>query len=247
LLTLGTPSHFYDLIQYARDHKLTLSESYTAIIGGAKVSVPLWQEIQSVLKIEKPSIGYGATEACPGVTHHPPGLCPKEEGEIGFPIPGVNIILKRDAGIEFSGENVSLAIIENEEIFFPKSIVLEDWIEKRNEDDMLLFRGRLGLLLNRGGTKYSLESIEDCLRKNFGIACAALAVLDERLGEDLGLVIASDTNLDLNHFREKLSAFFLHEYGHSFKLNHITTTRALPLNENGKIDRTQIAKIISAV
>jgi acyl-coenzyme A synthetase/AMP-(fatty) acid ligase len=63
----------------------------------------------------------------------------------------------------------------------------------------------------------------------------------------LGLVIASDTNLDLNHFREKLSAFFLHEYGHSFKLNHITTTRALPLNENGKIDRTQIAKIISAV
>jgi acyl-CoA synthetase (AMP-forming)/AMP-acid ligase II len=249
LLTLGTPSHFYDLIEHTKSSGASLPESYTCIIGGAKVSVSLWTQLQNDLKIQSPSIGYGATEASPGVSHHPPGLMPKEEGEIGHPLPGVQIHSMGQKGLHFSGKNVCLAIIENEQIQFPESILLHDFIEERGSDKMLLFRGRLGLLLNRGGTKYSLESLEELFKKELGYDCVCFAIASERLVEDLGILVASGPNVAAT-LTQELRASFQHllkqEFQHQFQLDKFKVTSALPLNENGKIDRSQISKIMSA-
>jgi len=38
LLTLGTPTHFHDLLAYARGERTQLMPSYSCILGGAKVS-----------------------------------------------------------------------------------------------------------------------------------------------------------------------------------------------------------------
>jgi acyl-CoA synthetase (AMP-forming)/AMP-acid ligase II len=240
LLTLGAPSHFYDLVGESESLGRALVPTDSCILGGARVPVTLWEQVQSRLHIARPSIGYGATEACPGVTHQPPGLKPREEGEIGRALPGVGIRLHPD-GIEFSG-NVCLAIIDGGELTFPQSITLPDLVEQRGEDGIYLFRGRLGLTLNRGGTKFSLESLEDVLRRELGIFAAAFVVADERLGEDLGLRVervtlpAALATCSPEELRQRC-AKILHVQGATFELPVFELVDRIRLNENGKIER----------
>ncbi|MBA2405292.1 MAG: hypothetical protein H0V66_11020, partial [Bdellovibrionales bacterium] len=63
LLTLGTPTHFMDAMSFCSDNNLSPAKSLTAIVGGAKVEKKLWYNLQSELRIAKPSVGYGCSEA----------------------------------------------------------------------------------------------------------------------------------------------------------------------------------------
>ncbi len=190
-LTLGTPTHFHDLIDVVRATRSTPHASYSCIIGGAPTSVRLWHEVQDVLRIEAPSIGYGCTEASPGLTHLAPGVPPTQDGEIGVPLPRVDLRLLPDLGIEFSGPNACLAVVEGETLTFPSCISIADVLEERS-DGCLLFRGRADHMLNRGGTKYSLEDIERVIQSALGAEALCVAVPDLRLGEDLAVVVVGE-------------------------------------------------------
>jgi acyl-coenzyme A synthetase/AMP-(fatty) acid ligase len=245
VLTLGTPAHFFDLISQVESGKISLHPSYSAIIGGAKVSTKLWHELQTKLKILSPSIGYGASEACPGVTHLPPGTAPKEDGEIGFPLPNLKLELKPGMGIEFSGENLCVAILEKGELSFPKKVLLTDQVEKR-ADGRLVYVGRTSLIINRGGTKYSIEALEALLLQKLNHRCACFAVEDPRLGEEVGVLLESkideaDARATLQDACRKVLAA---HFGHHFGVPEFHLTSELPFNANGKIDRKQVAKLV---
>ena len=90
-LTLGAPVHFSDLIKFCQECLERIKPSYSAIVGGAPVTQSLWLQMQNELKIEKPSIGYGGTEASPGLTHLPPGVVPQTDGDIGYRLTGVTL------------------------------------------------------------------------------------------------------------------------------------------------------------
>jgi acyl-coenzyme A synthetase/AMP-(fatty) acid ligase len=245
VLTLGTPAHFFDLISQVEARKISLHASYSAIIGGAKVSTELWQKLQTELKIKSPSIGYGASEACPGVTHLPPGMAPNEDGEIGFPLPNVQVELKADLGLEFSGENLCVAILEKGKFSFPKKVLLTDLIEK-HADGRLVYVGRTSLIINRGGTKYSIEALEALLLQKLSHRCACFAVADARLGEEVGVLLESkideeDARATLQDACRKVLAA---HFGHHFGVPEFHLTEELPFNANGKIDRKQVAKLV---
>lgn len=89
LLTLGAPVQFYDLLHRVPANLKKARSS--SVCGGARVSPELWQQFQNKLGIEYPSIGYGATEACPGLTHLAPGVAPQESGDIGHWLKGVEV------------------------------------------------------------------------------------------------------------------------------------------------------------
>jgi len=239
-LTLGTPTHFKDLIAFQQEKKITPGNTYSAIIGGAEVSRRLWIDCREKLAINFPSIGYGATEAAPGLAHLPPGVEPKEDGEIGIPLPHVNLRIISDRGISFSGPSLCLAYIQKNQITFPSSLLIENTIEQR-KDGIMIYKGRHDLVLNRGGEKFSLEEIERKLSLNLGVNAICLSFPDARLGEELGIVVSTPHPNNSQIFDYLSNAF-----GRLFNSQYLFFIDQIPLNSSFKIDRLTLRKTLLA-
>lgn len=239
VLTLGTPTHFYDLIQLIEKQGLSIQPSYTCIMGGASVSRDLWLKVQSHLKIEAPSIGYGCTEASPGITHLPPGVAPLDNDEIGFPLASLISVVRPDLGVEISGESLCMAVVQDQKVSFPKSLMIRDRIALDARGGWI-YRGRLDLLLNRGGAKYSLEAIERTLLEKLGVAAIACAVRDSRLGEDLGLAMVSPANTSSVDLIANGQSLLRDTFGIKLAAEHVRWMPELPLNESAKPDRRTV-------
>jgi long-subunit acyl-CoA synthetase (AMP-forming) len=179
-------------MQYCLEKKINLEPSYSCIIGGAPSSIHLWKSIQNKLFIEKPSIGYGCTEASPGITHHPPGQIPLEDNEIGYPLKSIESKIVSHQGVLVSGDALCSAIYENNQITYPHEILIKDLISCRS-DQMWVYQGRSDFILNRGGEKFSLEIIESLIYRELQVPALALALVDKRLGRDLGLLLLKNT------------------------------------------------------
>lgn len=237
-LTLGTPTHFHDLLGHAaRERERGAGRpgpSYSAIVGGARVSRDLWLRIREELAIEMPSIGYGATEAAPGVLHHPPGREPIEDGEIGFVLPEVRVELRPGKGLEFDGPNRCLAVIDEGTTSFPRRILLSDDVRRR-EDGMHVCHGRTELILNRGGRKFALEAMEEAIRRELSLEVLCVGLPDPRLGEELGILLRTSARCE--QARERIFALLRNIFHSRFDPTRFTTVDDFPVNENFKPDR----------
>lgn len=229
-MTLGTPTHFKDLLSFATKHSLKPTASYTSVIGAALVESSLWFALQDKLKIARPSIGYGATEASPGITHLPPGRAPNEDGEVGFVLPHVKLTQAIE-GFQFEGPNVCLALVEGGKVTFPKSITMRDELEER-ADGVFVYRGRKDLVLNRGGEKFLLENFETVLKRRLGIDSICAPVPDARLGEELGILAC--TNIQS---KGQVFTVLKEVFGRDFDPVNFQVVGVLPYNSNSKLDR----------
>jgi acyl-CoA synthetase (AMP-forming)/AMP-acid ligase II len=238
LLTLGTPTHFYDLCSYQLKSDLMLTPSYSTIIGGASVSTGLWKRIRKELQIEAPCVGYGCTEASPGMTHHRPGQLPFESGEIGYALSNVELNISPGQGVQISGAGLASAIIHEGRLHFPKSLMIHDDLKTR-ADGMLVYQGRTDLVLNRGGLKISLERIEEILKSELKMESLCCALPDERLGQTLGILIKQES------LNRRSSDSVLMELKLLLKAHldfdcpeaKLKAVEAFPLNINAKPDR----------
>ncbi len=236
-LTLGAPAHFRDLIHHLEKEKRSIFPSYSCIVGGAPVRVDLWNQIRERLKIESPSIGYGATEASPAVTHLAPGKTPHSDGEIGSPLAHLEVRIQED-GLYFRGDSVCGAILDEDTWIHPKEILLKDKIEK-TWDGRWIFKERLDLVLNRGGEKFSLEAIESFIWEKFRIEAAAVCVPDERLGFELGILLVEDSHQASEFKFEELQDYFKCRFNPSL----VRSVKQLPRNSSYKIHRQACLEI----
>ncbi|WP_413293190.1 AMP-binding protein [Bdellovibrio sp. HCB185ZH] len=243
-LTLGTPTHFVDLIQFVKRQNIIPHKSYTSIIGGAMATCDLWQQMRSVLNIEQPSIGYGATEASPGVTHLPPGIPPKVDGDIGYVLSGVSVKVQEE-GIYFEGSNACAGIFENGELKHAEQILLKDSLKPHTEGGKTryTFNGRTDLVVNRGGLKLPMEVLEGKIASHFFCRCMAVSLFDERLGEDIGFIIQSDVS-DKETLKARIADLVEEFVGVKPALSNIIFSD-IPLNANFKFDRVEgIKKVL---
>lgn len=238
LFTLGTPTHFKDLLKYVEENSLVPRKTYSSIIGAAKVEKNLWENSQNTLGIQFPSIGYGATEASPGITHLSPGKAPLEDGEVGQLLSHIENTGFTKEGFEFSGSAVCLAIIQNNTIQFPQSIHIKDILEKR-EDGVLIYKGRSELVLNRGGEKFALEEIESFLKEKMNIESVCVPIPHPRLGEELGIVA-----MDAKANKDSIYALLKQRFGRDFDNDLYHNTVKLPINSSSKVDRKECQKIL---
>jgi acyl-coenzyme A synthetase/AMP-(fatty) acid ligase len=235
-ITLGAPAHFLDLMSFLKTENLNGPSSYSAIVGGARVSVKLWEQMQNTLKIEAPSVGYGATEASPGVTHLPPGIKPSEDGDIGYALRNVEIKVK-DHGLEFKGPNVCYRILENNQFTENQKILLSDAVVMKNlhqneKKPRYTFLGRTDCMMNRGGIKISLEHIESVLFEKTQSSCLAVSLYDPRLGDELGVVVNSE-NFQIKY---QIQDIVKTQWGFHIPDSSIFVG-PVPFNANGKNDR----------
>ncbi|MBT3980145.1 MAG: acyl--CoA ligase [Bacteriovoracaceae bacterium] len=230
LLTLGTPTHFNDLITYAHSFDISPSPSLTSIAGGGIVGVKLWDEMQNILGIENPSIGYGCSEASPAISHLAPGVRPVSDSDLGEIVPSVEILKSDSQGFEFAGPNLCLAICSKLGITFPKSLKIKDRI--KIEGSHLTFNGRASLLLNRGGEKFSLEEIEQFLNSEFKTQVVCLCIDDKRLGSELGILVKKNQTPKM-----KIFGALTKKYAKNFNPDYYKEVDLIPTNANQKIDR----------
>lgn len=236
VLTLGTPTHFHDLLLHAGPEGL--APSYSCIVGGAGVSVGLWRQIRDRLRIEKPSIGYGCTEASPGITHFPPGLEPREDNEIGFPLTSLQTRVEA-AQVKISGPSLCLGVIDQNGVDFARERSIRDVIEVR-EDGRWIFRGRSDLLLNRGGEKFALELLESAIHSQLGVAALAIAVPDPRLGQNLGLLLRADASRETAFARVR--ELLQREFGLRLEREQCFFVSEFPAHASAKPDRREAAR-----
>lgn len=245
LLTLGTPTHFYDLISFSKDKLDQVAESYSCIVGGAPVSKSLWLRLKNDLKIKKPSIGYGATEASPGLFHLPPGVEPDLDNEIGFPLSGVEISGVSSEGFIFSGNNLCLGIFEENVLNQKRQFKIKDYIEFITDSGRAKFIGRSDTIINRGGLKISPEVIEAKIYQELKLKTVAMGIYDKRLGQDL--IIYIHGNKENNKFENivsdpdisyplSINKLLKDEMGMTLSLDNFYVDE-MPLNENGKFNR----------
>lgn len=235
MMTLGTPTHFKDLSDFLNDD-VHPYKTLTSITGGALVKVSDWKLQKDKLNILAPSIGYGCSEASPALTHLPPGICPEVDGDLGHAIPNVNISTSKENGLEFSGDNLCKHIITKNDILSPKSFIIRDHIIKK--DNKFYYKGRLDFVLNRGGEKFSLESIEKVIREKCKLEVITFRIPDKRLGEDLGIAIEKKSIQDgtIEKIYKTLEFF----YKRKFDIKKIYKVQSFPLNSSQKIDRLKI-------
>ncbi|NJL25528.1 MAG: acyl--CoA ligase [Calothrix sp. SM1_5_4] len=215
---------------------MTPAPSYSCIMGGAAVSKTLWSNVRDELAIVAPSIGYGCTEASPGITHLPPGTEPSEDGEIGYPLASLSSDPTGD-GVRIEGTSLCMALIQDGQAEFPEHLMIRDRVRVGIEGRWI-YEGRLDLTLNRGGQKFSLENIERELHQALGVGVVAVSVRDSRLGEDLGLVLVAsgEEQKMLKRAEEILQSGF----GLRLNTGRVRFVTDFPLNECSKIDRRSL-------
>lgn len=234
LLTLGTPTHFRDLVDYLHTYNGRAQESLSAIVGGASVKSELWHMIRRELKINYPSCGYGLSEASPAVAHLAPGVGPSDHGQLGQLIPGVKVT-PNEQGYLFEGPNLCRCYIEDSHIHFPKSLQVYDLIEQRNKD--WFFVGRSNLILNRGGEKFQLEVMEQALWDRYQQTFTCIAVADDRLGEELAILSEGPAP-------KGLYLFLLAQFKRRFPKSLYFVIEKIPLNVNAKVDRKKCKELL---
>lgn len=239
-LTLATPSHMTDLCVYLLRRGICPPESYSCILGGAPVSAEVWRRAQEVARIAQPSVGYGCTEASPGITHLPPGLPPLADGDVGYPLATVRMSFAADGdSYKLRGPHVCLAIISGGQLTFPVAHEVRDALVPAGEG-RLRFAGRKDMVMNRGGEKFALEGIEALLRVRHGVECICVALPDLRLGEELGIVARKSALAS----RSEIFATLAEVFQRQFEPNAFTLVDELPLNANAKPDRRRAVELL---
>jgi acyl-CoA synthetase (AMP-forming)/AMP-acid ligase II len=241
LMTLATPAHVSDLVSYVIQQNVRPRVTYTCILGGAKVNRQTWLAARDQLGISAPSIGYGCAEAAPGVSHLSPGHEPEVDGEIGSALGHLKIDVLDEGGIKFSGPSLCLATIENGIIDFPTEMTIKDRVTKQ-EDGSMVFSARTDMLLNRGGEKFSLEHIEAAMKRELGVDAICVAMPDQRLGQELGVLMRKSQGVA----SEQIYAMLEKAFGRRFDAKRFKEVEALPLNDNSKPDRKNATLQLSA-
>ena len=113
---------------------------------------------------------------------------------------------------------------------------------RRDAEGLLYFVGRRDAMIKSAGNRISPQELEDAARATDLVSEAvALGVPDERLGQAVHLVVRGDAARDAD-----LKAALAKELPNFMQPQAIHWRETLPVNPNGKLDRTLISQQIMA-
>ncbi|BBC72969.1 acyl-CoA ligase (AMP-forming) [Altererythrobacter sp. B11] len=204
---------------------------------------------------------YGLTEAFRS-TYLDPAMIDSHPTSMGRAIPFAEILVMRDAGqVAEAGEEGELVHCgplvaqgywrdpaRTEERFRPAPPAstyggMAVWSGDRvvrEADGLLYFVGRRDAMIKSAGNRISPQEIEDAAIATGLVAeAAALGVPDERLGQAILLVVRGEGD------EEGLRAALRRDLPNFMQPQAIRWVSAMPLNPNGKIDRTALAALAS--
>ncbi|WP_324743161.1 acyl-CoA ligase (AMP-forming), exosortase A system-associated [Tsuneonella sp. CC-YZS046] len=116
---------------------------------------------------------------------------------------------------------------------------------RRASDGLLYFVGRRDAMIKSAGNRISPQELEDVARgTGLVVEAVALGVPDERLGQAIHLVVRPVVGVDDPQGR--LPGLLMKELPNFMQPKVIHWRDAMPLNPNGKIDRTALMRDLTA-
>ncbi|NQZ18140.1 MAG: hypothetical protein HRT44_02615 [Bdellovibrionales bacterium] len=135
-----------------------------------------------------------------------------------------------------------MATLQNGQWETPTDYLLPDIIDIRESDGTWIYKARAKWFINRGGEKFSLEKIEQDVLKETGIEVLGFPIKDQRLGEELGLVIQCHPD-EFSHQKEKVFFCLKRIYLREFNPEMALPVDEIPRNESQKKDRKKSLEI----
>lgn len=116
---------------------------------------------------------------------------------------------------------------------------------RRDLDGLLYFVGRRDAMIKSQGNRISPQEIEDAALASGMIAEAvAFGIPDERLGHSVQLVVRAEPGAD--NATDELPKFLARELPNFMQPQAIHWREQMPLNPNGKVDRSLLASEVAA-
>jgi acyl-CoA ligase (AMP-forming) (exosortase A-associated) len=113
---------------------------------------------------------------------------------------------------------------------------------RRSAEGLLYFAGRRDAMIKSAGNRISPQEIEEAaLASGFAVEAAALGVRDARLGQAVHLVVRGDAKGG-----EALAKYLQRDLPNFMQPQMIHWRAAMPLNPNGKIDRSALQAELDA-
>jgi acyl-coenzyme A synthetase/AMP-(fatty) acid ligase len=191
-------------------------------LTGARVSAKTLSETERFI-CKNVVVGYGNTEGGT-LTAAPASMVRRLPSVVGHILPGYEIAIVDDEGrplpagteglLRMRGANIASGYVDADD---PENAAFADgWFQSKDialirpEDGLLTFIGRADGRINRGGLKFSPETVEEFLVAQPGVREAVVVSFETAEGETrvLALVVASDGALDVAslqaHGREQM-------------------------------------------
>lgn len=202
-------------------------------------------------------VGYGLTEACPGIAIDREGH-PRKPGSTGLPMEGVEVRIVDDAGAPVArgelgeviarGKNISpgyLGLEQETQTTFRDGWLYTGDVGYLDDDGYLFIVERKKDLIIRGGFNVYPKDVEEALHQLPEILeCAVVGVPHEVLGEEVVayLVLRAGAELDVtrvvDHAQARLAKYKTPA--------HVFFVDSLPKNGVGKIMKKELRKLAAS-
>lgn len=242
-LFFGVPTMYHRLLSAGRlSH---LARLRLLVSGSAPLSEALHGAVSTAIGasvLER----YGMTETLMNVSNPYDG--DRRAGTVGFPLPGVEVVLADDGEILVRGPNVFAGYWErpesNQEVFSAPAEGGADWFHTgdlgSDEDGYLVIRGRSKELIISGGFNVYPTEVEDALVAHPGVAEAAVSgTPSEEWGEVVTAWIVADGHPPTLDELVEFASTSLASYKRP-RVLHVVDQ--LPRNALGKVVRGQLGQ-----
>lgn len=218
-----TPMQVYNSFEH-EDETGQLKDISTLIIGGGFISQPLEQKIK-----ELPNTVYATYGMAETLSHIALRRINGDKASDHYtPLSSVELSLSADS-----------TLIINAPLVNDNALYTND-IAELLPDGRFRILGRKDNIINSGGIKIQIEKVEEALQSVISFNFAITSVPDQRLGEAVALLVATDKEtVKLSEIEHFLSPFERPRY--IWKVDHIPTTKT------GKTDRAACRQLALSI
>lgn len=250
----GVPSNFMILLKKSTfpDREFKHLRYFTQ--AGGSMAPEVIKKLINAFPDKKIFIMYGQTEASPRVSYLPPDQLENKIGSIGIPIPGVEIKIMNEDGVEVpDGESGELAVVgdnvmlgywnqdDEESSVIRDGVLFTGDLAKKDDDGYVYIIGRKKEIIKTGGNRVSAREVEDRILEYENVAEAAVfGVSDDILGEAIKAIVVLNANDGITE--DEIKQFCRKKLA-EFKIpRKIEFVESLPNHQSGKIDKVQLGK-----
>lgn len=250
----AVPAMIHALVAYPHAEQYDTSSLESVSSGSAPLPVALLHAFEKKFGA-KVYEGYGLSEAAPIVTAHKDGIEIKP-GSVGIPIPGVEVKIVDDNGVEVvngevgelcvRGENVTPGYYQNSEE--SRKVLIDSWLHtgdmaRTDDEGYVYIVDRKKDLIIRGGFNVYPRDIEEILNAHETVSeVAVVGIPDEKMGEEMVACVVLKHGAVVNE--EELIRYSQEHLAKNKTPRRVVFLESLPRNGVGKILKTHLRKCV---
>lgn len=245
------PTHLHRVLELLGDERAPTSLR-AVLIGGAAAPPPL---VRAAFVSGLPvAVTYGLTEATSQVATATPDESRESPGSPGRPLPGVEVALDGDGGIQVRGPTVARGLLEPDDDGEARLVPLTDdegWLDTGDlghldDAGRLHVTGRRSDRIISGGVNVDPLEVEGVLLAHPSVVEASVvSVPDPEWGERVVAAVAFRRDGPFPG-TEAVAAYLRGRLVGAKRPKEVRAVDALPRNPNGKVDRAAIRALFQS-